>query len=92
MRALLILTGILLFCQPTYAADFIVHVPDDKADWVLAEVFTRFGANADKNGMKDKSDSEKLAWCFNETIKYLSYAGVTRTTLEEMGATVEVKR
>jgi hypothetical protein len=67
-------------------------VPDNKADWVLEEVFKRFGANADKNGMKDKSESEKLAWCFDKTIEYLSYAGVTRTTLEEMGATVEIIR
>ena len=91
MRYPFTLVIICLLVGQAHATDFIVHVPDAQADKVLDEVYTRLGANADRNGQKDKSDSEKLAWCFQEVINWMSYVGGKRHTLEEYGITVEVR-
>ena len=75
-----------------YATEIILRIPDAQADKFLGEVYTRLGANADRNGMKDKTDSEKLAWCFQEVINTMSYVSGHKHTLAEYGVTIEVRR
>lgn len=83
---------VMLSCAHAHAAEIVLVVPEDKLDWVLSEVFQRFHANSDRGPVSGKSDSEKLAYCFDRVIEMLSYLGHKPVTLEQMGAEVEVRR